>query len=184
MADSLVPLGPAALALIVGQEWGKHLDPQRFARLLESPRFFRIQGLFVATKAYQQGEEAGLRFLQLEELFQGSYTEREHEEHLMKIYRFILCMLDKGDKWQEYIDLWQTLRSNTNFRFFPREECHWLESRFLMIRHRKDVNLRKIAKKKAQQKMGKSYHLQQADYPPEEISRRYYAVLSEIIENP
>jgi len=40
---------------------------------------------------------------------------QEYEHNLVSLYHFLLNLLDRMDRWGEYLSLWENLRKNTQF---------------------------------------------------------------------
>ncbi len=66
-----------------------------------------------ATQAYDDGLEVGLRLLQATEYHRAQLGERGYQAHQILCYRSILEMLDKADRWDEYLAVWEIIRRQT-----------------------------------------------------------------------
>ena len=77
------------------------------------------------TQAYEDGLEAGLRLLRATQQHRVKLGPRGYESNQVLIYRRILAMLDKADRWDEYLVAWQTILAQSN-------HCLTLRGRALM----------------------------------------------------
>lgn len=67
-----------------------------------------------ATQAYEDGLEAGLRLLQATQQHRGQLGPRGYQAHQILLYRSILAMLDKADRWDAYLAAWETIWQHTS----------------------------------------------------------------------
>ncbi len=67
-----------------------------------------------ATQAYEDGLEAGLRLLQATQQHRGQLGQRGYQSNQVLLYRSILAMLDKADRWDAYLAAWETIREQTS----------------------------------------------------------------------
>ena len=67
-----------------------------------------------ATQAYEDGLEAGLRLLQATQQHRGQLGPRGYRSNRILLYRSILLMLDKADRWDAYLAAWETIRTQTS----------------------------------------------------------------------
>ena len=67
-----------------------------------------------ATHAYDDGLEAGLRLLQATQQHRVQLGERGYQANQILLYRSILSMLDKADRWDDYLAAWETIRTHTS----------------------------------------------------------------------
>jgi hypothetical protein len=66
-----------------------------------------------ATQAYDDGLEVGLRLLQATEHHRARIGARGYEANQILLYRSILAMLDKAERWDEYLAAWEIIRRQT-----------------------------------------------------------------------
>jgi hypothetical protein len=66
-----------------------------------------------ATEAYDDGLEAGLRLLRATQQHRGQLGEREYQTNQILLYRGILSMLDKADRWDTYLEAWESIWVHT-----------------------------------------------------------------------
>lgn len=67
-----------------------------------------------ATRAYEDGLEAGLRLLQATQQHRGQLSPKGYRTNQILLYRSILTMLDKADRYAAYLAAWETIRAHTN----------------------------------------------------------------------
>ena len=123
-------------------------------------------------------------------------TAREHlsaeefEHHWRSLAYHHLNMLDKLDRWEEYLETWDSIRTSTRFAvtyamdargvhqgridpYILGEDAHTLRIHFLYSgSDRREVIERKLARKQAGKKLGNLYHGVQSDLSPQEVQQR------------
>jgi len=67
-----------------------------------------------ATQAYEDGLEAGLRLLQATQQHRGQLGQRGYQGNQVLLYRSLLAMLDKADRWDVYLAAWESIRAHTS----------------------------------------------------------------------
>ena len=67
-----------------------------------------------ATQAYEDGLEAGLRLLQAAQQHRVQLGPRGYQANQVLLYRSILAMLDKADRWDAYLAAWETIWKQTS----------------------------------------------------------------------
>ena len=67
-----------------------------------------------AERAYEDGLEAGFRLLQATQQYRVQLGERAYQSNQVLLYCNILSMLDKADRWDEYLAAWETIRAQTS----------------------------------------------------------------------
>jgi hypothetical protein len=66
-----------------------------------------------ATQAYEDGLEAGLRLLQATQHHRERLGGRGYQANQILLYRSILSMLDRAERWDAYLAAWETIRTHT-----------------------------------------------------------------------
>ncbi len=66
-----------------------------------------------ATQAYEDGLEAGFRLLQATQQHRVQLGGRGYQSNQVLLYRSILSMLDKADRWDAYLAAWETIAAQT-----------------------------------------------------------------------
>jgi hypothetical protein len=67
-----------------------------------------------ATQAYEDGLEAGFRLLQATQQHRVQLGPRRYQANQVLLYRTILSMLDKADRWDAYLAAWETIWAQTS----------------------------------------------------------------------
>ena len=67
-----------------------------------------------ATQAYEDGLEAGFRLLQATQQHRAQLGPRGYQANRILLYRSILAMLDKADRWDVYLAAWETIWAQTS----------------------------------------------------------------------
>lgn len=70
-----------------------------------------------ATQAYEDGLEAGFRLLQATQQHRVQLGPRGYQANQILLYRSILAMLDKADRWDVYLAAWEAIRAHTSHCF-------------------------------------------------------------------
>ena len=67
-----------------------------------------------ATQRYEDGLEAGFRLLHATQQHRVQLGPRGYQANQILLYRSILAMLDKADRWDAYLAAWETIRARTS----------------------------------------------------------------------
>jgi len=67
-----------------------------------------------ATQAYEDGLEAGFRLLHATQQHRVQLGQRGYQSNQVLLYRSILAMLDKADRWDAYLAAWETIWAQTS----------------------------------------------------------------------
>lgn len=67
-----------------------------------------------ATQAYEDGLEAGFRLLQATQQHRVRLGPGGYRSNQILLYRSILSMLDKADRWDAYLAAWETIWAQTS----------------------------------------------------------------------
>ncbi|HSB67741.1 MAG TPA: hypothetical protein VLT62_00210 [Candidatus Methylomirabilis sp.] len=73
-----------------------------------------LWGEIEASQAYDDGLELGLRLLQATQQHRDRLNPRVCGSSQMRIYRSILSMLDKAERWDAYLHAWEAILTQTN----------------------------------------------------------------------
>jgi len=147
------------------------------------------QGIFTS-RSYRDGLGGSRLLLRLTEYYKPKLKRKEYELNLRKLYSFVLNMLDRLDRWEEYLDLWEKLfrevpladtynKDVRNYhgeemqQFVLEEDEHILYVHFLWgTKNLRDVIRRKLLKKRSGKKIDYLLHAQQDQLTDSEIQRR------------
>ena len=167
-----------------------NLDLSVLAGILSYPTWNFVQEAIVATRSYEEGLESGLALLSFLEARRDELQEEVYAGYAKRLLFFIINMMDKLDRWEEYLQSWNSIRENSSFfltyasgarssygaRFEPfvlGTIGDSLKVHFLCVTlHRKEVLERKVKKARAGGKVGNLYHGKREDLAPDEIERR------------
>lgn len=168
----------------------KGLTVEKFRQILSYPMWNLIVETIDSTRSYEAGLETGVTLLKYAEEFKKLFSREEYREYLQTLYLFILHNLDKLDKWEEYLDVWERIRANTDFSityskdsrcrhgktiepYLLSEDDKTLYVHFLYPGHRKKIIERKLARKQAGKRLGNQLHARQDELTDEEIKDRF-----------
>jgi len=90
------------------------LDWDTFSVTMSDPTWKALWRDIDAAQAYDDGLEVGLRLLQATEHHRAHLGERGYQANQILLYRSILSMLDKAERWDVYLAAWETIRTQTN----------------------------------------------------------------------
>jgi len=105
------------------QEWLTHLlshaaaDPldwESYSVTMDDSTWKALWRDIDATQAYEDGLEAGFRLLQATQQHCVQLGQRGYQANRILLYRSILAMLDKADRWDVYLAAWETIRAHTS----------------------------------------------------------------------
>ncbi len=82
---------------------------EQFKGLLSYPiwNYFR-QSISVA-RAYDQGYATGVHLLNLNEQYKDKLSQKEYSSNMKMLCRLCLEMLDKLDRWEEFLDTFEKI---------------------------------------------------------------------------
>ena len=120
-----------------------------------------------------------MRLSSLNEAYRAKLTPDESRIGFVFCNYFLLEMLDRMDRWEEYLEVWNRLRSDTKVVALSDVDSPSktkLDEAFdylLQITgHRRKLIERKLERKRAGRKLGNLMHHQQEDLSPGEIEDR------------
>jgi len=90
------------------------LDWETFRITMSDPTWKSLWRDIDAAEAYDDGLELGLRLLQATQQHRIHLGERGYQANQILLYRSILSMLDKADRWDVYLAAWETIRTQTS----------------------------------------------------------------------
>ena len=90
------------------------LDWETFSVTMSDPTWKALWHDIDATEAYDDGLELGLRLLQATQHHRAHLGERGYQAKQILLYRSILLMLDKAERWDAYLAAWEAIRTQTN----------------------------------------------------------------------
>lgn len=154
------------------------------------PNWNYLRQAIIKTRDYEKGLEGGCLLLQYTEEEKKKLTDKEYENNSVLLYYFILDMLDKMDRWEDYIMVWKHLRGSKDFTlkyaqkslkvhgnkikpFISRKDSNCLYVHFLWTTlYRKNLIERKIEKSREEKKIWNLFHATKSELTEEEIQKR------------
>jgi len=121
-----VPIGPRHEDPMNIQDWlsqllsrpaADPLDWESYRVTMEDATWKALWRDIEATQAYEDGLEAGFRLLQATQRHRGRLGPRGYQANQILLYRSILAMLDKADRWDAYLVAWESIRAHTSHCF-------------------------------------------------------------------
>lgn len=175
------------------------LDLVKYRQMMSHPMWSYLLRAVVHTRSYEEGIEGGLLLLRFTEENRHILKHSEYEANQRRLYRLILIMLDKLDRWEDYLQVWESLFRNKKLEmtyargsekfhgvqmepFIMREVAATLYVHFLWgTHHRKALIASKLARKRNGKKIGNLLHASPAELTSEERKRRVRRIV-EIIK--
>jgi hypothetical protein len=102
------------IAHLLSRPAAEPLDWESYSVTMDDSTWKALWRDIEATHAYEDGLEAGLRLLQATQQHRGQLGGRGYQSNQILLYRSLLAMLDKADRWDEYLVAWETIRAHTN----------------------------------------------------------------------
>ena len=105
------------------QDWRSHLlsrpaaDPldwESYSVTMDDSTWKALWRDIDATQAYEDGLEASFRLLQATQRHRRHIRPKDYQSRQILLYRTILAMLDKADRWEAYLAAWETIRAHTS----------------------------------------------------------------------
>lgn len=85
------------------------LDWESYRVTMESATWKALWQDIDGSQAYEDGLEVGLRLLQATQQHRARLNPRGYQANQILLYRSILSMLDKADRWDTYLAAWETI---------------------------------------------------------------------------
>jgi hypothetical protein len=98
------------LAQLLSSPPADPIDWEKYCVTMESETWKALWREIEAAEAYEDGLEAGLRLLLATRRYRDRLGERGYQANQILLYRGILSMLDKADRWDAYLATWETIR--------------------------------------------------------------------------
>jgi hypothetical protein len=90
------------------------LDWENYSVTMDDSTWKALWRDIEATQAYEDGLEAGLRLLQATQQHRVRLGPQGYRSNQILLYRSILAMLDKADRWDAYLAVWETIWAQTS----------------------------------------------------------------------
>jgi hypothetical protein len=101
------------LTQLVSRPTAEPLDWESYRVTMDNATWKPLWRDIDATRAYEDGLEAGLRLLQATQQYRGQLSPKGYRVNQILLYRSILSMLDKADRWDAYLAAWESIRAHT-----------------------------------------------------------------------
>ncbi|RPJ59547.1 MAG: hypothetical protein EHM24_27815 [Acidobacteria bacterium] len=101
------------LARLLAGPASQPLEWERYSVTMAEPTWKAVWADIEANQAYDDGLELGLRLLQATHEYREKLSSRAYESHQIRLYRTILGMLDKGERWDAYLRAWDAILTRT-----------------------------------------------------------------------
>ncbi len=102
------------LAQLLARPAADPLDWESYRVTMERGTWTSLWREINATEMYEDGLEAGLRLLLATRQHRQQLGPRMYQANQILLYRSILSMLDKADRWETYLATWETLQAQTS----------------------------------------------------------------------
>ena len=160
-------------------------DWPSYQRIMSKPTRHYFLHAITATRSYQEGLNAVVHLLRLTEAKGGKLSRDEYRIHSTFLNYSVLDLLDRMDRWEEYLAVWERLRRRTKVVSISRVEMTdaapdddgVYADVLLFTRHRMELIERKLQRKQAGKKLGNLLHAQPQELSKEEISERLERIL-------
>ncbi|MCX6600767.1 MAG: hypothetical protein NT025_04300 [bacterium] len=86
-----------------------------YRKIVNYPAWNFYSQAFIRTRSYEQGLEGAMRLIELTREFRDQLSNREYNSNMASLWFFVLNMLDRLDRWEEYLAMWDRLRADTAF---------------------------------------------------------------------
>jgi hypothetical protein len=174
------------------------LSFEQYDRLLRHPLWGLVAETLIYTRSYEDGLRVADKLLELSERYRTRMAQEQYLANVKTLLRFSLSMLDKLDRWDEYLKLWTELRGRTDLvdvirnasttlrrhygsgldQWIIREDSSALHLQFLWVTDsRKNLIEKKLHKQKTGGKLGNVRHAPRSELTAEETRQRYEFML-------
>jgi hypothetical protein len=173
------------------------LSYEQYDRLLHCPLWSLITETLRYTRSYEDGLRVADKLLALSERYRARMTQERYLTYVKTLLCFSLSLLDRLDRWDEYLKLWTELRQRTDLvdvrnnvsnlrnlygskldEWVIREDSAGLHLQFLWgTDRRKKLIEKKLHKQKTGGKLGNMRHARRSELTAEEIRQRYEFML-------
>ena len=90
------------------------LDWESYRVTMESATWKALWQEIDGSQAYEDGLEVGFRLLQATRQHRARLSPRGYQANQVLLYRSILSMLDRADRWDTYLAAWETIWAQAN----------------------------------------------------------------------
>ncbi len=168
---------------------------EQYRTVMSYPIWNFVQRAIIDTRSYEHGLNSCIVFLQFTEHFRTQLDKKEFESNSIKLYSLVLGMLDRLDRWEEYLEFYDYFRKSCDFcltyskrskethgkeiePYIVSEDKNTIYVHFLWgSHHRRDLIARKADKKMAGKGLGNQFHARQSELSAEEVEKRLAWIL-------
>jgi hypothetical protein len=188
----------AGTALLKQNRW---ITYERFKELLSCPMWSYFLQIVRIGRTYDEALCVGIHLLNLNDEYKDHLTQKEYDDHTQSLLHLCIDMLDKLDRWEDFIAALNHVWADKRFIFrchkkrlngefgellakgvVSKTEHYVYVHEFWDLALRKEVIERKIQRKKEGRKLNNMYHHTRYDLTPKEIECRrkwLYDILKE-----
>ena len=171
------------------------VDLAMYRALRSHPTWGLVTQLLVTTRSYDTGLELALALLVVADRYEARRPAHEAARSPVPLYDLLLDMLDRLDEWETYLAVWHQLRRHTTETLTYGDGPHSAASgpraapyvmrrtpgriqvhHLWLLSHRKDLIVRKLARRRAGRRVGNLRHHPQSELSDAELRRRVSAV--------
>ena len=160
-------------------------DWPSYQRIMSKPTRHLFLHAVTSTRSYQEGLNAVVHLLRLTEAKRTKLSQDEYQIYSTFLNYSVLDLLDRMDRWEEYLAVWERLCKRTKIVSISSVEMteaaldddSVYADVLLFTRHRKELIERKLQRKQAGQKLGNVLHARPEELSEEEISERLERIL-------
>ena len=169
----------------------------QYFRLLRYPVWGLVTETLRYTRSYEDGLRAANKLLELTEKYRTQMVQEQYSSNLKALLFLTLDMLDRLDRWDDYLKLWTELRARTDLlsicnnvstlrRLYGHALDEWVVSEdssglhlhFLWgTNRRKQLIEKKLHKQETGGKLGNMRHARHEDLSDNDIRERYEFML-------
>ena len=102
------------LTQLLSRPAAEPLDWESYRVTMESATWKALWQDLDGSQAYEDGLEVGFRLLQATQQHRERLSPRGYQANQILLYRSILSMLDKADRWDTYLAAWETIWAQAN----------------------------------------------------------------------
>jgi hypothetical protein len=102
------------LTQLLSRPAAEPLDWESYRVTMESATWKALWQDIEGSQAYEDGLEVGFRLLQSTQQHRARLSLRGYQANQILLYRSILSMLDKADRWDTYLAAWETIWAQAN----------------------------------------------------------------------
>jgi hypothetical protein len=111
------------LAGLLARPLADPLDWDSYSVTMAEQTWKAVWSEIEVSQAYDDGLELGLRLLQATQQHREKLNPRVYASYQMRLYRSILSMLDKAERWDAYLLTWDAILTQTNLCLSVRRDA-------------------------------------------------------------